>query len=127
MNRDNRIICFTAGMMEDFEVIKTNAPDELIEEQLRINCKKEVDGEVIDEEFDLLEEKGYVVELVGSSDSLDEIPEVDKTFDWYDYYPEERGTNESLEEKIQDAKKVQKDNVAKGSVAQEKQSDRETR
>lgn len=35
-----RKICFTAGAMEEFEVIETDAPNETIEDQLRLNCKK---------------------------------------------------------------------------------------
>jgi hypothetical protein len=87
---NNRMICLTSGMLGEFEIIKTNATDGLIEEQLRLNCRKEVDGEEIDEAYGLIEEQGYTVELVGSHSSMDDIPdEVNNTFDWYDYYPEE--------------------------------------
>ncbi|MFR1944846.1 MAG: hypothetical protein ACLS20_06070 [Faecalimonas umbilicata] len=87
---NNRLICLTSGMLAEFEIIKTNATDGLIEEQLRLNCRKEVDGEEIDEAYGLIEEQGYTVELVGSHSSMDDIPdEVNNTFDWYDYYPEE--------------------------------------
>lgn len=86
---NNRLICLTSGMLGEFEIIKTNATDGLIEEQLRLNCRKEVDGEEIDEAYGLIEEQGYTVELVGSHSSMDDIPdEVNNTFDWYDYYPE---------------------------------------
>lgn len=87
---NNRLICLTSGMLGEFEIIKTNATDGLIEEQLRLNCRKEVDGEEIDEAYGLIEEQGYTVELVVSHSSMDDIPdEVNNTFDWYDYYPEE--------------------------------------
>lgn len=87
---NNRLICLTSGMLGEFEIIKTNATDGLIEEQLRLNCRKEVDREEIDEAYGLIEEQGYTVELVGSHSSMDDIPdEVNNTFDWYDYYPEE--------------------------------------
>lgn len=87
---NNRMICLASGMLGEFEIIKTNATDGLIEEQLRLNCRKEVDGEEIDEAYGLIEEQGYTVELVGSHSSMDDIPdEVNNTFDWYDYYPEE--------------------------------------
>lgn len=87
---NNRLICLTSGMLGEFEIIKTNATDGLIEEQLRLNCRKEVDGEEIDEAYGLIEEQGYTVELVGSHSSMDDIPdEVNNTFDWSDYYPEE--------------------------------------
>ena len=87
---NNRLICLTSGMLWEFEIIKTNATDDLIEEQLRLNCRKEVDGEEIDEAYGLIEEQGYTVELVGSHSSMDDIPdEVNNTFDWYDYYPED--------------------------------------
>lgn len=87
---NNRLICLTSGMLGEFEIIKTNATDGLIEEQLRLNCRKEVDGEEIDEAYGLIEEQGYTVELVGSHSSMDDIPdEVNNTFDWYNYYPED--------------------------------------
>lgn len=87
---NNRLICLTSGMLGEFEIIKTNATNELIEEQLRLNCRKEVDGEEIDEAYGLIEEQGYTVELVGSHSSIDDIPdEVNNTFDWYNYYPED--------------------------------------
>lgn len=87
---NNRLICLTSGMLGEFEIIKTNATDGLIEEQLRLNCRKEVDGEEIDEAYGLIEEQGYTVELVGIHSSMDDIPdEVNNTFDWYDYYPED--------------------------------------
>lgn len=87
---NNRLLCLTSGMLGEFEIIKTNATDGLIEEQLRLNCRKEVDGEEIDEAYGLIEEQGYTVGLVGSHSSMDDIPdEVNNTFDWYDYYPEE--------------------------------------
>ncbi len=87
---NNRLICLTSGMLGEFEIIKTNATDGLIEEQLRLNCRKEVDGEEIDEAYGLIEEQGYTVELVGSNSSMDDIPdEVNNTFDWYNYYPED--------------------------------------
>lgn len=87
---NNRLICLTSGMLGEFEIIKTNATDGLIEEQLRLNCRKEVDGEEIDEAYGLIEEQGYTVELVVSHSSMDDIPdEVNNTFDWYDCYPEE--------------------------------------
>ena len=87
---NNRLICLTSGMLGEFEIIKTNATDGLIEEQLRLNCRKEVDGEEIDEAYGLIEEQGYTVELVGSNSSMVYIRvEVNNTFDWYNYYPED--------------------------------------
>ena len=86
-----RMLCFTAGMTGEFEVIRTDAPNELIEEQLRINHAKEEQRDVIEDVYGLLKEKGYFVELIGSHDSMHEIPDgVDEFFDWYDYYPEEK-------------------------------------
>lgn len=52
-----------AGMMGEYEVIKTNAPRELIERQLIVNNVKEEHGEEIDP-YILLEQNGYIVELV---------------------------------------------------------------
>ena len=82
-----RVVCFTAGMMEEFEVIRTNATKEVIKEQLRINCRKEENGEQIDRPYGLLEDKDYIVELIGSQDDM-KFPNDAEYYDWYDYYSE---------------------------------------
>ena len=86
MKAKPRLIYFTYVMSEEYEVIRTDAPNELIEEQLRLNCKREMEGETV-QSYDLLEEKGYTVELVGSHMSVHDMPSgIDATFDWLDYY-----------------------------------------
>ena len=82
VNGYNRIIMIYAGMTGEFEVIKTNAPNEVIEEQLRANAKDEhVDP------YDIIEANGYYVDCLGCHDDLDiEDLEIDKKFDYYDYF-----------------------------------------
>lgn len=88
--KNARMICFTAGMMPMFEVIMTDAPDEIIEEQLRTNCEKRLSQEVISRIYELMEEQGYIVQMIGNEASMREIPdEVDRFFDWCDYYSKE--------------------------------------
>lgn len=82
---DMRLICFTAGMTQEFEVIRTDATDEIIEKQLKLNCYQEESGKVIDNPYGMLEENGYIVELIGCQDDMDK-PEDATFFDWYDYY-----------------------------------------
>lgn len=83
---DVRTVCITAGMTFEFEIIRTNAPKELIEEQLRKNCSDEENGETVDA-YGLLEKQGYVVMAIGSHDSMD-MPQDAEQYDYYDYYSE---------------------------------------
>lgn len=82
--KEVRTICITAGMTFEFEAIRTNAPKELIEEQLKLNCAKEESGETVDA-YGLLEEQGYVVISIGSHDNMD-MPQDAEMYDYYDYY-----------------------------------------
>lgn len=78
----------TVGMTGEFEIIKTNAPKELLEKQLWKNNKKQEDGEKIDDSYDLLKLKGYYAVVVVDSDSgwciADEFG-VDYELDYCDY------------------------------------------
>ena len=49
------IIKITAGMMPECEMIITNAPIEVVEIQLRINCAREENGKPIDNPYDYVE------------------------------------------------------------------------
>lgn len=81
-----RIIRFTAGALPEDEVIRTDAPNEVIREQMHINGHNELNGVTI-EPYSFIESKGYTVELLGSIFNGLELPEddIDEEFDWYDY------------------------------------------
>ena len=79
------IIKITAGMMPECEIIVTNAPVDLVEVQLRINCVREETGKPIDNPYDYVELKGYTVDYVEDTDFFDE-DKIDHHLDWYDYY-----------------------------------------
>ena len=67
-----------SGMTEEYEIIRTDAPNQVIEEQL----KRYYDGEP----YELLTNSGYAVEIVGSQYDFDDgLPDIDKEFDLYGY------------------------------------------
>ena len=84
-----RTVKITSGMMQEFEIIWTDAPNELIEKQLSHNGKLETEVNVIDNPYGLIEENGYTVNVLGSNDSMtyEDLEEViiDEEFDYYDY------------------------------------------
>ena len=84
-----RTIKITARMTQEFEIIWTDAPNELIEKQLAYNGKLETEGKVIDNPYGIVEENGYTVNALGSNDSMtyEDLEEVivDEEFDYYDY------------------------------------------
>lgn len=75
---------------DDGEIIITNAPLEKMEEQLRILCKQEKNGEVEENVYRFLEENGYTVhcELCPwIEEEYEELePHITDRLDWYDYY-----------------------------------------
>ena len=81
-----RVIKISAGMTGEFEIIKTDATDEVIEKQLAENSRLEEEGKVIDDPYGIIKEHGYKIDLVGSQDDidLDEIT-IDFEFDYYDF------------------------------------------
>lgn len=79
------IIKITSGMMPECEIIITNAPIEVVEIQLRINCVREEKGEPIDNSYDYVELRGYTVDYIEDTDFFDEN-KIDHFLDWYDYY-----------------------------------------
>lgn len=79
------IIKITAGMMPECEIIVTNAPIEVVEIQLRINCVREEKGELIDNPYDYVELRGFTVDYIEDTDFFDE-DKIDHFLDWYDYY-----------------------------------------
>ena len=84
-----RTIKITAGMTQEFEIIWTDAPNELIEKQLTYNGKMEIEGKIIKNPYGIIEENGYTVNALGSNDSMtyEDLEEViiDEEFDYYDY------------------------------------------
>lgn len=60
------IVKITNLAMQEFELIKTEAPLELLEETIRIITKKLENGERTDEPYENLKENGYEVELLGT-------------------------------------------------------------
>jgi hypothetical protein len=79
------IIKITAGMIPECEIIVTNAPIEVVEIQLRINCAREENGKPIDNPYDYVEQKGFTVDCIEDTDFFDE-DKIDHFLDWYDYY-----------------------------------------
>lgn len=83
-----RTIKITAGLTQEFEIIRTDAPNELIEKQLAYNGKLETEGKVIDNSYGMIEDAGYTVTALGSNDGMNEDLEeaiIDGEFDCYDY------------------------------------------
>lgn len=84
-----RTIKITAGMTQEFEIIWTNAPDHVIKAQLMYIAACEEEGKQVPENpYGMIEEFGYVANVIGSQDSLtDEDLEdaiIDAEFDYYD-------------------------------------------
>lgn len=84
-----RIIKITAGMAQEFEIISTNAPDHVIKAQLMYISACEEEGKEIPENpYGMIEEFGYVANVIGSQDSLtaEDLQDViiDAEFDYYD-------------------------------------------
>ena len=81
------IIKIRAGMIPECEIIITNAPIEVVEIQLRINCVREENGKPIDNPYNYVEQKGYTVDYIEDTHFFDE-DKIDHFLDWYDYYTE---------------------------------------
>ena len=84
-----RTIKITAGMTPEFEVIWTNAPDHVIKAQLMYIAACEEEGkQVPGNPYRMIEEFGYVANVIGSQDSLttEDLEDViiDAEFDYYD-------------------------------------------
>lgn len=84
-----RTVKLTAGMMQEFEIISTNAPDSVIKAQLTyINACEEA-GEPIENPYSVIEAMGYEVNVLGCQDDFSsedmEIAVIDAEFDYYKY------------------------------------------
>lgn len=74
-----RKIKLYAGMTSEYEIISTNAPDELIIRQMTATIQSDAT-----DPYGIIEEAGYNVDVLGCQDDYDdgEIV-VDKEFDYY--------------------------------------------
>lgn len=90
-----RSVCITAGCNEEFEVIRTDAPKEVIEIQIKLNCYNEEYGKVIENPYGILESEGYTVEIIGNQDTMKEPSNVER-YDWYDYYNDVKDDSEDM-------------------------------
>lgn len=84
-----RTVKITAGMTQEFEIISTNAPDHIIKAQLMyISACEEEGKEVAENPYNMIEEFGYTVNLIGCQDNFDiedmETAIIDAEFDYYD-------------------------------------------
>ena len=89
MKNGYRTIKITAGMIPELEVVSTNAPDHVIKAQLMYITACEEEGkEVPENPYSMIEEFGYVVNLIGNQDDLSaedmEDAIIDAEFDYYD-------------------------------------------
>ncbi len=80
-----RIVKITAGMTGEYEIISTNAPDSIIRDQLTANSLWMENGEDIENPYALLEQEGYIVNVLGSQDDDMEDTVADVEFDFYEY------------------------------------------
>lgn len=90
MKNGYRTIKITAGMTQEFEIISTNAPDHVIKAQLMyIAACEEEEKEISENPYGMIEEFGYVANVIGSQDSLTEKDMedaiIDAEFDYYDF------------------------------------------
>lgn len=83
-----RVIKLYAGMVPEFEIISTNAPDSVIEANLRFINICEEKGEPIEEPYTIIKSMGYEVNELGSQDTFttEDVEEMglDAAFDYYD-------------------------------------------
>ena len=90
MKNEYRTIKITAGMTQEFEIIWTNAPDHVIKAQLMYIAACEEEGKQVPENpYGMIEEFGYVANVIGSQDSLTtedlEDAIIDAEFDYYEF------------------------------------------
>ena len=88
MTNGYRTIKITAGMTQEFEILWTNAPDHVIKAQLMyISACEEEGKEVSENPYGMIEEFGYMANVIGSQDSLSEEDMEDAIIDAeFDYY-----------------------------------------
>ena len=90
MKNEYRTIKITAGMIPEFEIISTNAPDHIIKAQLMYIAACEEEGKQVPQNpYGMIEEFGYVVNVIGNQDNLttEDLEDViiDAEFDYYEF------------------------------------------
>ena len=86
MKNEYRTIKISAGMTQEFEIIWTNAPDHVNKAQLMYTVACEEEGKQVPENpYGMIEEFGYVANVIGNQDSTElEDAIIDADFDYYD-------------------------------------------
>ena len=84
-----RTVKITAGMTQEFEIISTDAPDNVIKMQfMYINTLEEEGKTVPENPYWIIEEFGYVCNCLGCQDDFDsddmKTATIDAEFDYYD-------------------------------------------
>lgn len=98
-NPDMRIMKIYAGMDGLYEMIASDAPDYIIEQQLLVDMTMESEGFTIDDPYSFIKKAGYSCKYLYSQDDalnweLDY--DYDTSFDWYDFEPFEVSGKERL-------------------------------
>ena len=87
-DKNFRTIKITAGMLPEFELISTNAPDSVIVATVQYINTCEENAEPIGNPYAVIEAMGFEVECLGCQDDFDsdymETAVIDATFDYYD-------------------------------------------
>ena len=81
-----RTIKITAGCLGEYEIFTTNATDDIILENLKYIDELENNGEQVPlNPYFIIENKGYVVNVIGNHDTINNIDDIiiDKEFDYY--------------------------------------------
>lgn len=86
--RGFRTIKFIAGMVPEFEIISTNAPNSVIKANMQYINTCEENGEKIDNPYAVIESMGYIANCLGCQDDFDEedleTAVIDECFDYND-------------------------------------------
>lgn len=83
-----RTIKITAGMLQEFEIISTDAPNHVIKAQLMYISACEEEGKQVPKNpYGMIEAFGYTVNALGCQDDFDnedmETAIIDEEFDYY--------------------------------------------
>ncbi|MSA02193.1 hypothetical protein GKG47_09090 [Lactonifactor sp. BIOML-A3] len=84
MKNNLKNVRITGGMTGEYEIFETDAPPQVIEEQLRIYSNLMESGKKIDP-YSFIEGLGYSVNIIGCQDDDDLEVKIDMEYDCYDY------------------------------------------
>ncbi len=79
-----------AGPMEEYEIIRTDAPIELVEQQVSLNNSFIGDGEVIQDPYNLIREKGFQIEIIANHIDFENDNEINE----FDIFEDNEEQNE---------------------------------